>query len=415
MYLEYGSREQGLRDKAIADMRSIIDTASTENRDTSAEDDARIAKFETEIEQRDVRIARYAKLATDEKRAAQVVSAIGDAAGGSGPATELRGDARIVANFLETARASRDARSFEAAFDMPIDMEKRAIADFSDNGALYTTDFSTKVAIYQRTVSPWINLASVINADNGRPINLPNLTVDPTTYTPGEGTAITEATPTIGSAALTTKAYKDISYISQEAEEDELVGLLPIIARVQGRSIGLAFGSDLTTTILTAATNGGTASGKGGGGGSAGTATNAFFGYEDLLDLKYSAAVPYRMVGVWIAANSAIKIMRKFKDGNGNYFWRPGLFGPGIADGQPDTFDGQPVYEDPYLATTASATKSIIYGDAAAVVIKQMGLRVATSTDARFINDQVALKSVYRAGGALPDTIALRYLVSANS
>jgi HK97 family phage major capsid protein len=284
--------------------------------------------------------------------------------------------------------------------------EVRAIADFSDAGALYTTDFATRVAVYQRTVSPWINLASVINADNGRPLNLPNLTADGTAFAPGEGTAITESTPAIGSAALTTTAYKGLSYISAEAEEDELVGLLQLVARSQGRSIGLKFGSDLTVALLSAMTNGGTASGVGG----SGTATVAFFGYEDLIDLKYSAAVPYRLAGSWVMSNGAIKKIRKFKDQQGQYFWQPATQPGGLP-----MFDDNPVYEDPYLAAPASATKSVVFGDVNEVVIKQMPLRVATSIEFRFANDQVAIRSVYRAGGALPDAIALRYLVSANS
>ena len=286
------------------------------------------------------------------------------------------------------------------------DLEKRAIADFSDNGALYTTEFHNIVAVYQRTASPWINLAFVINADNGRPINLPNLTADPTVYSPGEGTAITEATPTVGSAALTTTAYKGLSYISAEAEEDELIGLLPLIAKVQGRSIGLKFGSDLTGTLLTAMNNGGTATGTGG----VGTGLSAFFGYEDLIDLKYGRQAPYRQTGVWVCANKAIRKIRKFHDQNGNYFYNAAS-NPQTAD----TFDGNPIYEDPYLADPASATKSVVFGDASLVVIKQMPYRIATSMEFRFNQDQVALKTVYRAGGQLPDATSLAYLVSANT
>ena len=229
-------------------------------------------------------------------------------------------------------------------------------------------------------------------------------------YTPGEGTAITESTPTIGTAVATPVSYKALAFVSQEMNEDEQVGILPYIARTQGRSLGLQAGSAFTSTIVTAATNGGTATGKGGGGGTAGTAVNAFVGYEDLLDLKYGIAAPYRMVGAWVMANSAIKIARKFKDGQGQY-----LFQPAIALGQPDMLDGNPVYEDPYLATVASATKSILFGDPTAVIVKQLPLRVATSEQFKFDTDQIAIKTVYRAGAALPDAAAIRYLISANT
>jgi hypothetical protein len=51
--------------------------------------------------------------------------------------------------------------------------EARAIADFATTASLYTSGLRNKVAVYQRTSSPWINLATVINADNGRPLILP--------------------------------------------------------------------------------------------------------------------------------------------------------------------------------------------------------------------------------------------------
>jgi predicted phage gp36 major capsid-like protein len=107
---------------------------------------------------------------------------------------------------------------------------------------------------------------------------------------------------------------------------------------------------------------------------------------------------------------TAIKKARKYTDKNGQYLWQPA-----IAAGQPATFDGNAVYEDPYLAAPASATKSVVFGDVSGVLIKQMALRVATSGDYRFNTDQIALKTVYRAGGALPDVLSLRYLVSANT
>lgn len=415
---EHAKREFEAYRKDDEEARSILDLAATEKRSTSAEEDERFEKLFASAQ---AHKQRGDKIAEMDAKGAQVAEAIRSVVGAiteteSGlPAREgLNG--RIVEQIRSAQSALRNGENFREVFTEQVvdlikrDEEMRAISDGSNSGSLYTTDFATTMAIYQRTVSPWINLASVINADNGRPINLPNLSVDPTVYTPGEATAITESTPTVGSAALTTKAYKALSYVSAEAEEDELVGLMPILAKSQGRSIGLSFGSDLTTAILAAATNGGTATGAGGGGGTAGTALATFVGYEDLLNLKYGRAVPYRQVGVWIMANGMILKARKFRDGQGEYLWQPAL-----ALGQPETFDGNAVYEDPYLVTPASITKSVLFGDASAVVIKQMATRIATSTDFKFDTDQVALKSVYRAGGALPDAAALAYLISANS
>lgn len=409
---EYIKREVEARAKAELDARAILDAAADEKRDLSPEEDERFDRF---IAESDKRKARIAQLEGMQKAAAAgaEVRAVVEAASGipdhDPSGTDLlTGEIRSI---LETVReGGKVSATAPVSLDLPFDekeiSEQRAIANFSDAASLYVSDFSTRVAVYQRTMSPWLGQASVINATNGRPLVLPSLTVDPTSYTPGEGTAITESTPTLSGATATPISYKALSYISSETEDDEMIGVLGLIAQSQGRSLGLAFGSAATTAILAAATNGGTAAGTGGNG----TAVVAFFGYEDLLDLKYGAAVPYRLGGSWVMANGAIKKVRKFKDGNQQYYWQPA-----VAAGQPDTFDGQPVYEDPNLAAPASATKSVVYGDLSGWVVKQMPLRVALSTEFRFNLDQVALRSVYRAGGALPDALALRFLVSATS
>jgi len=131
---------------------------------------------------------------------------------------------------------------------------------------------------------------------------------------------------------------------------------------------------------------------------------------NDLLDLIYGRAVPYRVAGSFVMSNGALVKIRKFVDGQANYLWTPSM-----VPGQPDRLFGYAIYEDPYLATPASATRSVLFGDMSAYVIKQLPLKTAVSTDVKFAEDQVAFKSVYRAGGALPDTAAIAYLVSANA
>jgi HK97 family phage major capsid protein len=401
---EHIKREVDARVKDEMDARAILDLAAEEKRSTTPEEDVRFEAFIASADVRKARIAKLSALDTDDAAIAeQVRSRIGDVTSsdsGSPEPTRSSENEQIV----ELVR-SMFAEEQNGEIFLPYD-ETRAIADFSDSASLYVSDFSRQVTVYARTLSPWTSLATVINGDNGRPLILPNLTVDPTTYTPGEGTAITESTPTLGTVTATLISYKALSYVSFESAQDELVGLLPLLARQQGRSIGMAFGSAETTAVLSAATNGGTAGGLGGGG------TATFFGLDDLITLAYSAPAPFRIggVGTWIMANAAISKARKFVDTQGQYLWSPSN-----QVGQPDILLGFPVYEDPNLSAPASATKSVIFGDPSMWTIKAAGMRVAVSDQFRFSTDQIAIKSVYRAGGALPDATALRYLVSATT
>lgn len=398
------------RQHAAARIRQIIDDATEAKRSLTPEDETAIeaasADYDRLKAEEDKLVALNEKLAAGDAQRSRISGAITHRE----DEDDRPGDRAIIEVVRSAQNAIRSGDQFAPKeFDLRIDhgkvlMASRAIADFSDAGALYMNDFATRVAIYQRTTSPLLTVASVISADNGRPLVLPVLSADPSSYTPGEGTAITENSGTLGQATATPVSYKSLSYISSEAEEDEMVGLMQLISRAQGRELGIKAGTAMTATLVTAATNGGTASGLGGG------STATFLGYEDALDLKYGRPTGIRQVGAWLMANGAIKKARKWTDKNGQYLWQPA-----IAAGQPDLFDGQPVYEDPGLADPASATKSILYGDLSAWVVKQRGLRVAVSTEYRFNTDQIAIRTVYRAGGALPDATAIAYIVSKNT
>jgi HK97 family phage major capsid protein len=423
---EYAQREFEAYRADDSAIRAILDRASEEKRSTTAEEDEQLDKlWESASRHKKLadKLASHEAESADMAQLAEAVRArIGEPSDPSSgdPNGDKAGDP-----FREAIRAAQQhilgagvGTFTERVFTAPEDPSAwskplheavesvRAITNFGNGSTLWVADFSTSVAVYQRTASPWFNIASIINADNGRELRLPTVTADPTAYTPGEGTAITPADATHSTATLTTTAYKELNYISAEAEEDEVIGYLPIITRVQGRALGLAAGNGFTTSILAGAANGGTATGAGG----AGTATNTFFGYEDLISLKYGRAAPYRSTGVYVMANGAIQKVRKFKDQNGSYFFQPAI-GPGM----PDMFDGNPVYEDPNLATPASATKSILFGDPKSVVIKQVPLRVAVSTEFAFNLDNVAIKSVLRAGAVVWDQPGIAYLISANT
>ena len=386
-----------------AEARSLLDRAAEEKRELTPEEDEQFDRLAASAKRHKEMADRLVGMAQDARSADEAMRSILPAA-----ATERTGDAgsghtAVEDFFVREWRRYADALNGGSKIrnETGIEAEVRAIADFSDAASLYVDEFAASVEVYKRTASPWLGLATVRTATNGRPLVIPDITADPTAYTPGEGTAITEATPTFGTATATLVAYKALAYVSAEADEDAMYDVMPYISRTQGRSLGLSFGSAVTAAVLAAATNAGTASGVGGG------STATFLGLDDLTTLKYSLAAPYRTSGVWVMSNGLIQKAAKWTDLYGQRLWQPA-----VAVGQPDTFDGRPVYEDPYLASPASATKSVVFGDVSALMVKQVALRFAVSTEYRFNTDEIALKAVYRAASALPDTAALAYMVS---
>lgn len=79
---------------------------------------------------------------------------------------------------------------------------------------------------------------------------------------------------------------------------------------------------------------------------------------DNLIDLFYSLRVPYRRKAVWLLNDSTIQIIRKLKDGNGQYLWQPSL----VAN-TPDTILGRPIVSSSYMPTVAAGNKTVAFGD----------------------------------------------------
>jgi HK97 family phage major capsid protein len=68
---------------------------------------------------------------------------------------------------------------------------------------------------------------------------------------------------------------------------------------------------------------------------------------DGLIECKYSLESQYRTNMRWIFHRDAIKMIRKLKDGEGNYLWKPG-----ISSDRPDTILDFPVHESEYQNNT---------------------------------------------------------------
>src|SRR3990172_5726664 len=84
--------------------------------------------------------------------------------------------------------------------------------------------------------------------------------------------------------------------------------------------------------------------------------------------------------------------------------------------GAPESFLNRPVYENPGLAAVASAAKSVAVGDFSKYIIRDVvPMRVDVSDQYKYNIDQLAIRVVTRRDGNLPDAIAIRYQVCANT
>ncbi len=94
---------------------------------------------------------------------------------------------------------------------------------------------------------------------------------------------------------------------------------------------------------------------------------------DKLIDLQHALKAVYRNGASFLMNDLTLSVIRKFKDGDGNYIWRPGLL-----EGAPDTLLGKPVEIDDNVADIGGSTYPVFFGNfkRAYLIIDRQGTRV---------------------------------------
>jgi len=392
---------------SVQSMRAITDAAAEEKRELTAEENEQLERIDVDIDRYREEEAKHldredrAKAADEQREVFAPILA------------SLEKSGQVQADAMRLAKLFGDYRETGFTGGFNSDLTPNFARDLaSPGGSAISTTFFEKVTVYERTRSPMLDPAvcTFLNVSDGRPITLPRLTADPSvsgTITAEAGT-ITETDPTISSIQLNAYKYAIITLWSSELGQDNVIGLDDLIADASARELAVDIGAALTTGdgsgdpngFITAGSNAGTATG---------TANNTFFGPNDVIDLYYSRAAPYRSVGVFQASNTGLAKVRKLQDSTGQHLWSASM-----APGMPETLLGRPIYENPAMAAVASASKSIAFGDFKKYFVQRVTpMRVELSKDYKFNVDQLALKVVERVDGDLVDVDAVAFLVSA--
>ena len=79
---------------------------------------------------------------------------------------------------------------------------------------------------------------------------------------------------------------------------------------------------------------------------------------DSLIDLQHALKAGYRRNAVWFMNDATAAIIRKLKDGEGNYLW-----GGGLLAGQPETLLGKPVEIDDNMPDIAGQAFPVAFGD----------------------------------------------------
>lgn len=128
-------------------------------------------------------------------------------------------------------------------------------------------------------------------------------------------------------------------------------------------------------------------------------------GADKLVDLAYSLRAPYRPNARWMMSRATASVIRKMKDGQGNFLWREAF-----SEGQPPTLLGHPVELDEFMPEIGTDAKAIAFGDFGQcyTMIERPGLRLLR--DPYTVKGSVLFYAYQRIGGGVINSEAVKFI-----
>lgn len=127
---------------------------------------------------------------------------------------------------------------------------------------------------------------------------------------------------------------------------------------------------------------------------------------DALITLMYAVPATYRNAGVWAMNGTTLGILRKLKDGQGNFLWQPSY-----QVGQPETILGRPVVEMIDMPDIAADAFPIVYGDFKAYrILDRLSLDVLVDPYTRRVNGLTRIHANRRVGGGVLQAARFRKL-----
>jgi HK97 family phage major capsid protein len=378
--------------------KAIVAQAATENRDLTAEEEARYTALNGAMDSKMAKIDDIKKSEDRASKIADLASVIEVATG------------KTLNNDADLLRAVLTGEIRSAKFDT------RALATATATTPVSFADFVVEALVEG---NPIYDGATKVRTTDIRNITVPVVAgTAPAAAFVGQGGTITAADPVFSSITLGAFNAATLTLASRELVDSAGFNLVEFVGRAAGRQIGALAGSAMTigtgtveplgfVSALVAASKTTTAT-------KSGTAAIAatFFDATDLASALYALAPSYRNPNtVWHVSTSAISKLRKIQDTTGQF-----LLQPSLAAGAPETLLGYRVKENVYMAAVGSASKSVaIIHEPSYYVREAGGVEVAQSADRYFELNSIGIRTMYHVDGNLPDTAAGRVLVSANT
>jgi len=307
--------------------------------------------------------------------------------------------------------------NIESVKDINIQASASTLSD-PDGGFTVPEEVDAAIDRIQGTLSSMRRLATVRSISTDTYKTLVNQGGATSGWVAEKGSRAETSTPTLAEIAINTKELYAMPYATQTLLDDSRIDIGAWLADevskvfddaegdsfINGNGVekpkGIAAYSMVANSSYAWGKVGFIASGH----------ANLLNNCDKLIDLQHALKTSYRNGAAFLMNDSTCQVIRKLKDGDGNYIWRPGLL-----EGAPDVLLGKPVEYDDNVDDIGAGKYPIFYANfkRAYLIIDRFGTRVLR--DPYTAKPYVAFYTTKRVGGGIIMYEAIKALKIATS
>ncbi len=411
---------------AATEARTLLDKASeTKDEARAAELEAQHDKAMADYDALSAKVERLSKQEAVEKREAEAAEAeersAREAKRPGVDAKEARqgGDMDYRTAFRDYLRAqgqegsmSSEARSVLRAGYSQIESRAQTTSAAAGGYTVPTemANFIVKsMAAYGPMYDPGVTMEMVTSG--GGQITIPTVNdtasvvvkhTEGTTLTDDGGSDVTFGQKTLDAYPFNTEWLR----VSKELVDDSAFNVEQFLGELLGERLGRRANTELTVGDGTGDPNGiVTASSAG----KTATATGAVT-MDELIDLIHSVDPAYRTSPKvrFMFNDATFGALRKLKDGEGQYLWQPNN-----QQGAAPLFMGYSYSVNQAMASMATGTKPVIFGDLGKYIVRKVGSPLIGAIQDKDFWPGFGIAGYIRFDGELTDTAAVKHLVMA--
>lgn len=282
---------------------------------------------------------------------------------------------------LRKLRLGDDGAEFRAVMGVGVDAANKQIGKAVPADTLYTQ----LIEIIAERSNVIVGGARSLTTTTGEKLTFPRVSPKRPTTKPKEAEALPENYPSTDTVSNDPEKYGYVSHLSAELVQDDAVDLVGFLAADAGPNLADQMGRDFLASLLAGIVikEGPT------------KLTKEADAADWIIDLFYDLPTAAANRASWLMGRKAISRLRKLKDAQGQYLLKS------LADGSALTLMGRPVLRD---AGFDDDNTKVVLSDLSGFITRFAGpLRVARSTEAKFVEDLVSFKFVQRGAGTLVD------------